>query len=44
MIGEQAQVDGHQAAEAAARAEKRGIWRGAFEQPHEWRRRNARSD
>ena len=35
---------GYRAAEASARAEKRGIWRGAFEQPHEWRRRNARSD
>jgi endonuclease YncB( thermonuclease family) len=35
---------GYQAAEAAARAEKRCIWRGAFERPQEWRRRNARSD
>jgi endonuclease YncB( thermonuclease family) len=35
---------GYQAAEAAARSEKRGIWRGAFEQPQEWRRRKARSD
>jgi endonuclease YncB( thermonuclease family) len=30
---------GHQAAEAEARAEKRGIWRGSFERPQDWRRR-----
>lgn len=30
---------GYQAAEAEARAEKRGIWRGSFERPQDWRRR-----
>jgi len=30
---------GYQAAEAEARGEKRGIWRGTFERPQEWRRR-----
>ena len=29
---------GYQAAEAEARTEKRGIWRGAFERPQDWRR------
>lgn len=30
---------GHGAPEAEARAEKRGIWRGSFERPQDWRRR-----
>jgi endonuclease YncB( thermonuclease family) len=30
---------GYQATEAEARADKRGIWRGAFEPPQDWRRR-----
>jgi endonuclease YncB( thermonuclease family) len=29
----------HQATEADARAAKRGIWRGTFERPQDWRRR-----
>ncbi len=28
------------AAEAAARAEKRGVWQGEFEMPWDWRRRH----
>ena len=31
---------GYRGAEAEARAEKRGIWRGTFERPQDWRRRN----
>ena len=30
---------GYQSAEAEARAEKRGVWRGTFERQQEWRRR-----
>ena len=31
---------GYRGAEAEARAEKRGIWRGTFEPPQDWRRSN----
>ena len=30
---------GYGVAEAEARAEKRGIWRGSFDRPQDWRRR-----
>ena len=33
---------GNRAAEAEARTEKRGIWRGIFERPKDWRRHNRR--
>jgi len=32
------------AAEAEARGAKRGIWRGTFERPSEWRQAHPRSD
>jgi endonuclease YncB( thermonuclease family) len=35
---------GYQAAEADARAAKRGIWRGEFEQPRDWRAKNRRAE
>jgi endonuclease YncB( thermonuclease family) len=35
---------GYGAAEAEARAAKRGIWRGVFEQPREWRAKNRRAE
>jgi endonuclease YncB( thermonuclease family) len=31
-------------AEAEARDAKRGIWRGTFERPSDWRQANPRSD
>jgi endonuclease YncB( thermonuclease family) len=34
----------YQAAEAEARAEKRGIWRGTFERPSDWRQAHPRTD
>ena len=35
---------GYGAAEAEARAAKRGIWRGEFEQPRDWRTKNRRAE
>ena len=35
---------GYGAAEAEARAAKRGIWRGEFEQPRDWRAKNRRAE
>lgn len=34
---------GYRAAEAEARADKRGIWQGSFERPQDWRRQNRRT-
>lgn len=35
---------GYDAAEAEARAAKRGIWRGEFEQPRDWRAKHRRAE
>ena len=35
---------GYGAAEAEARAAKRGIWRGEFERPGDWRAKNRRAE
>ena len=34
---------GYSAAKQEARAARRGLWRGAFERPQDWRRRNPRA-
>jgi endonuclease YncB( thermonuclease family) len=34
---------GYQAAEREARTARRGLWRGDFERPQDWRRRHPRA-